>query len=90
MYARALQARRACLLLIDAWRNKGGKGGWEERHSVLLELVVTLFCLMFLRAQEDRIAKAAVCYKESLQTRREFVLDARDGSNLFHPICNLS
>ena len=30
MYARALQARWMCLLLIDAGHNKEGKGGWDE------------------------------------------------------------
>ena len=45
MCAQALQARRTCLLLIDVRRDKEGKGGWEERHAALLELVMVLmFC----------------------------------------------
>ena len=45
MYVRALQTCRTCLLLIDVGRDKEGKGGWEERHAALLELVVVhMFC----------------------------------------------
>ena len=47
--ARALQAHWTCLLLIDAGRDKEGKGGWEERHAALMELVVTLFYMALLR-----------------------------------------
>ena len=49
MRTRALQIRRTCLLLIDAGRKKEGKGSWEERHAVLLELVVALFYMALLR-----------------------------------------
>jgi hypothetical protein len=42
---RVLQARWTWLLSIDAQRDKEGKGGWEERHAALLELVMVLmFC----------------------------------------------
>ena len=51
MYTRTVQARRTCLLLIDARHNKGGKSGWEERHVALLVLAVTLFCTLLLREQ---------------------------------------
>jgi len=45
VYARVLQARWTWLLSIDARRNKEGKGGWEEHHAALLELVMVLmFC----------------------------------------------
>ena len=67
MYTRALQARRMCLLLIDAGRDKERKGGWEERHVTLLELAVTLFYTAVLREKQDRIAEA-VCCEEALRT----------------------
>ena len=66
MCARAIQTCRMCLLLIDAKRNMEGKGGWEERHVALLELLVTLFPTALLREKQDRIAKAVACCEEAL------------------------
>ena len=43
MCARAMQACRTCLLLINAKRDMEGKSGWEERDAALLELLETLF-----------------------------------------------
>ena len=36
--------------------NMEGKGGREERHTVLLELSVTLFHMVLLRKKQDWIA----------------------------------
>ena len=66
MYVGALQARRTCLMLIDAGCDTEGKGGWEERHVALLELLVTLFPTALLREKQDRIAKAVACCEEAL------------------------
>ena len=63
---------------------QGGKGGWEERHTALLELAATLFCTALLRKQQDRIAKAVVCYGEALRVWREVVPNARDDPDSFH------
>jgi hypothetical protein len=84
MCARALQACWTCLLLIDAGRDKEGKGGWEERYAALLELAVTLFYTALLREKQDRIAEAVVCCEETLRARREVVPDARDDPVSFH------
>ena len=64
MHVRLLLARRMYLLLIDARRDKEGQGGWKERHSSLLELVVTLFCTALLSEKQDRIAVTYVLCKE--------------------------
>ena len=58
MHVRLLLARRMYLLLIDARRDKEGQGGWKERHSALLELVVMLFCTALLSEKQDRIVDA--------------------------------
>ena len=84
MYAWALQACRTCLLLIDVGRDKEGKGGWEERHTALLELAVSLFCTALLREKQERITKAVVCCGEALRAWREVVPDTWDDPDSFH------
>ena len=82
MHARMLHARRTCLLLINAERDKEGRGGWKERHAALLELVVTLsctalLCTALLCKKQDRIAKAVVCYEEALLRPRSAACHGR-------------
>ena len=70
MHVRLLLARRMYLLLIDARRDKEGQGGWKERHSALLELVVTLFCTALLSEKQDWIVVAyVVCKKYRIKLR---------------------
>ena len=49
MCARAMQARRMCLLLIDTKHGMEGKSDWKERNLALMELLVTLFHTALLR-----------------------------------------
>ena len=84
MCTRAMQARRTCLLMIDAERDKEGKGGWEERHTALL--VVTAL----LRKKQDGITEAVVYFEEALQTWRDVIPDARDDPDSFHLFATLA
>ena len=69
---------------------QGGKGGWEERHAALLELVVALFYTTLLREKQDRIAEAVVCCKETLRSRHDVVPDARDDPDSFYLFVTVS
>ena len=67
-----------CLLLIDTRCDTKWKGGWEERHATLRELVVILLYTVHLREKQDQIADTVACCKEALWVRHEVVSEARN------------